>query len=156
MPSPKFFAAAAFSAFLLMPATQAAGFGMLDRKFSKADINRNGTLDRTEFLSLQPRGKSWVDAMHRFNLADTDEDDGLSLIEFRASKGGKLGRKPSRSQAFVLADLDEDGFLDPEEFSRTMAQGKPWRKVLRDFGRKDRNDDALLSPQEFGIFLAVR
>jgi len=137
------------------PAASAAGNGALDRRFNKADINASGTIDRTEFLALQPRGKSWVDAMHRFNLADIDSNGELSVTEFRASNGGKEGRKPNRVQAFALADLDDDGFLDASEFALTMAQSKPWRKVLRDFGRKDRNDDSLLSPQEFGIVFQV-
>jgi Ca2+-binding EF-hand superfamily protein len=138
----------------LVPVASAAGNGALDRRFDKADINEDGSLDPTEFLALEPRSKSWVDAMHRFNLADMDDDNLLSLTEFRASNGGKEGGKPSRSQKFELADLDDNGFLDPEEFARTVAQGKPWRKVLREFDRKDRNEDALLSPQEFGIFIS--
>lgn len=145
----------ALAALLLSPLASAAGNGALDRRFAKADINSSGSIDRTEFLALQPRGKSWVDASHRFNLADIDDDDLLSLTEFRASNGGKEGRKPSRAQSFALADLDDDGFLDPQEFALTLAQSKPWRKVLRDFDRKDRNDDALLTPQEFGVFLSA-
>lgn len=130
----------------------AAGNGALDRAFAKADINENLEVDRTEFLALQPRGKSWTDAVQRFNLADIDINGVLSQTEFRASNGGKEGRKPSRGQSFRLADLDEDGFLDPEEFALTLPQSQPWRKVLREYGRKDRNNDSLLSPVEFGIF----
>ncbi len=143
----------ALAALSLSPLASAAGNGALDRRFEKADINSSGTIDRTEFLALQPRGKSWVEASHRFNLADVDDDALLSITEFRASNGGKEGGKPSRAQSFALADLDDDGFLDPQEFALTLAQSKPWRKVLRDFDRKDRNDDALLTPQEFGVLL---
>lgn len=141
------------TALSLSPFASAAGNGALDRRFAKADINESGTIDRTEFLALEPRGKSWVEASHRFNLADVDDDNFLSITEFRASNGGKEGRKPSRAQSFALADLDDDGFLDPEEFALTLAQSKPWRKVLREFDRKDRSDDALLTPQEFGVLL---
>jgi hypothetical protein len=147
---------AVFATLFLAPAAMAAGNGALDRAFNKADINDSETLDRTEFLALQPRGKSWTDAAHRFNAADVDDDDLLTPVEFRASNGGKEGGKASKSETFALADLDDDGFLDPEEFALTLPQGKPWRKVLREFGRKDRNDDSLLSPQEFGIFLVLR
>lgn len=142
---------AVFATLALAPAASAAGNGALDRRFAKVDINASGSIDRTEFLALQPRGKSWVDATHRFNGADMDTDNMLSLTEFRASNGGKEGGRPSKVQAFALADLDNDGFLNPEEFARTMAQSKPWRKVLRDFGRKDRDDDSLLSPRDFGV-----
>lgn len=142
---------AALAALSFSPLASAAGNGALDRDFAKADINDNLEVDRVEFLALQPRGKSWTDAIQRFNLADTDINGVLNLTEFRASNGGKEGRKPSRGQAFRLADLDEDGFLDPEEFALTLPQSQPWRKVLREFGRKDRNNDSLLSPVEFGI-----
>jgi Ca2+-binding EF-hand superfamily protein len=142
---------AALATLSFSPLASAAGNGALDRAFAKADINNNLEVDRTEFLALQQRGKSWTDAAQRFNLADTDINGVLSLTEFRASNGGKEGRKPSRGQSFRLADLDVDGFLDPEEFALTLPQSQPWRKVLREFSRKDRNNDSLLSPLELGI-----
>jgi Ca2+-binding EF-hand superfamily protein len=145
---------AVFATLALIPAASAAGNGALDRRFDKADINDDASLDDVEFLALEPRGKSWVEAMYRFNLADMDDNNVLSLTEFRASDGGKEGGKPSRAEKFTLADLDDDGFLDAEEFARTLPQSKPWRKVLREFGRKDRNDDSLLSTQEFGVFVS--
>lgn len=144
---------AVFATLSFVPAAFAAGNGALDRRFDKADINGDDSLDSIEFLALEPRSKSWVEAIYRFNLADTDVSNVLSQTEFRASNGGKEGGKPSKSQKFALADLDDDGFLNPEEFARTLAQSKPWRKVLREFGRKDRNDDSLLSAQEFGGFV---
>lgn len=147
----KFLPIAALATLSFSPLASAAGNGALDRAFAKADINDNLEVDRVEFLALQPRGKSWTDAVQRFNLADIDINGVLSLTEFRASNGGKEGRKPNRGQSFRLADLDEDGFLDPEEFSLTLPRSQPWRKVLREYGRKDRNNDSLLSPVEFGI-----
>lgn len=152
----KFLTLAVFATLALVPAAFPAGNGALDRRFGKADINNDNGIDSTEFLALQPRRKSWTDTIHRFRLADIDGNGVLSVTEFRASKGGKAGGKPGKPQTFALADLDDDGYLDPEEFARTQAQGKPWRKLLRDFGRKDRNDDLLLSPQEFGILLRAR
>ncbi len=151
----KFLPITALAVLSFSPLASAAGNGALDRAFAKADINDSGTIDRTEFLALQPRGKSWTESSHRFNLADVDDDDQLTQTEFRASNGGKEGGKPSRSQTFTLADIDDDGFLDPEEFARTLPQSKPWRKVLREFDRKDRNNDALLEPREFGVALSA-
>jgi hypothetical protein len=141
---------AVFATLASAPVASAAGNGALDRRFDKVDINDDSAVSSTEFLALEPRSKSWVEAMYRFNLADVDHDNSLTLVEFRASNGGKEGGKPSRSQQFALADVDLSGSLDPEEFARTLAQSKPWRKVLREFGRKDRNDDSLLTSQEFG------
>ena len=147
----KFLPLAALTVLSFSPLASAAGNGALDRAFAKADINDNLEVDRIEFLALQPRGKSWTDAVKRFDLADTDLNSVLSLTEFRASNGGKEGRPPNRAESFRLTDLDEDGFLDPEEFALTLPQSQPWRKVLREFGRKDGNNDSLLSPMEFGI-----
>ncbi len=145
---------AVFATLALVPAASAAGNGALDRRFDKADINGDDSLDSIEFLALEPRSKSWVEATYRFNLADIDDNNVLSLTEFRASNGGKEGGKPSKSEKFTLADLDDDGFLSAEEFALTIAQSKPWRKVLREFGRKDRNDDSQLSSQEFVGFVS--
>lgn len=153
---PKLLSLAALSTLALAPAALAAGNGALDRKFDKADINNDAVVDSTEFLALQPRSKPWVDSMYRFNSADIDSDGVLSLTEFRASNGGKEGGKPSKAEKFALADLDESDSLDPEEFARTLPQGKPWRKVLRDFGRKDRDDSSDLSRQEFGLIGKTR
>ncbi|MCW1923960.1 hypothetical protein OKA05_15440 [Luteolibacter arcticus] len=146
---------AVLSTLALAPTASAAANGSLDRRFEKADLNDDSSLDSTEFLALEPRSKAWVDAMHRFNAADMDDDDLLSLTEFRASNGGKEGGKPSKSEKFFLADADESGSLDPEEFARTIAQAKPWRKVLREFGRKDRDDSSFVTPQEFGVAIGT-
>lgn len=132
------------------PTASAAGNGALDRRFAKIDIDHSESISSTEFLALEPRSNSWVQSMYRFKIADADHDNFLSLIEFRASNGGKEGGKPNRSQQFALADLDLSGTLDPEEFARTIAQSKPWRKVLREFGRKDRDDSTDLTFGEFG------
>jgi len=133
------------------PFAHAAGSGALDRAFNKVDLNDDGFLTRTEFLALQSTRTRWTDAMHRFNLADVNLDELLSPVEFRASNGGKDGGKPGKLDTFLLADLDDSNSLDPDEFKLTEPQGKPWRKVLRDFGRKDRNDDGSLSRLEFGV-----
>lgn len=156
MHSAQFLSVFALASLAFLPAASAAGNGALDRTFGKADINSDGFLDSTEFLALQRRGKSWADAMHRFNQADVTANGLLGVTEFRASNGGKEGGKPNKVQTFALVDLDDDGLLDPEEFARTLAQSKPWRKVLRDFDRKDKDDDALINPREFGILASAR
>ncbi len=146
---------AVFATLSLTPVASAAGNGALDRAFGKADINENGFLDSTEFMALQSRRTKWTDAMHRFHFADVDDDSQLSPVEFRAANGGKEGGKPSVSESFTLADLDDNGSLDPDEYSLTQPQTLPSRKLLRNFDRKDRNEDALLSRVEFGPSVVV-
>lgn len=126
----------------------------MDLRFNLADHDRNDLIDRVEFLALQGRSTSWVDANHRFNRADINGDGYLNRSEFRGSKGGKLGGKPSKAAAFRLADVDGDGFLDPEEYARTLPQRQPWRGVLKKFTRLDKNSDFLISPREFGLRVA--
>ena len=123
-----------------------------DRTFEKADLDRSGFLDSLEWLRTQSRRSSAADAQWRFNWADADNDDRVSLLEFRASRGGKDGGKPNKSQTFDLADADNDGFLTPAEFADTEASGKPWRKILKIFSRKDRDEDSVIDPVEFGIY----
>jgi len=139
----------------LIPTASAAGNAILDRRFDKADLNDDLYLTPVEFLALEPRGKAWVDVMFRFNRADTDDDNLLSLLEFRASNGARAGVLTSKSIKFTLADLDKDGYLDPEEYARTVPQVRLWRMVIREFDRKDKDDDLLVSPREFGILGGV-
>ena len=146
---------ATFAMLAFAPCASAAGNGALDRAFNKADINENGFLDSVEFMALQSRRTKWTDATYRFQFADADDDGLLSPVEFRASNGGKDGGKPSITETFALADLDDNSSLDPAEYSLTQAQTLPSRKLLRNFDRKDRNDDALLGPAEFGPAIGV-
>ncbi|BCX47552.1 hypothetical protein HAHE_14600 [Haloferula helveola] len=130
---------------------QAGPTQRVDRKFDQADLNKDQFLDAVEWLRTQGRRASQVLATFRFNWADANSDDRIDRTEFRASRGGQAGGKPDKLEAFQLADADHDGFLDPLEFSDTQPSTNPWSKTLREFSRRDRNDDSLLSPSEFGI-----
>jgi len=134
---------------MLAPLAESAPVGRLDRKFDRADLNLDQQLDFTEFLGTQRRNATWVRARFSFEAADENNDEMLSRLEFQASRGGRVGGKPDALESFELADEDEDRVLDPAEFALTMNPRTAWRRVLRKFDRKDRNDDGLLSETEF-------
>lgn len=146
-PTPLLLALLSFS-----PAAPAASLRVLDARFNRADANRDTFLSPFEFLALETGFVRWTDAMHRFNRADDDGDGQLGQLEFRASNGGNSGGRPSRLATFLLADIDENGSLDAEEYARTLPKSRNWRSVMLDFGRRDRDDDGLVSRREFGIF----
>ena len=123
-----------------------------DRIFARVDINHNDKLTMTEFMGTQSGSTRWTDAAFRFNANDFDHDGFLSKLEFRGSRGGRDGGRPTKRQTFVLADLDQDNFLDLSEYALTQPQTLRAAVTLRNFGKKDLNDDSLLTSREFGIF----
>lgn len=122
-----------------------------DRVFARIDINHDGKLSMTEFMGCQSGSTRWTDAAFRFNANDLDHNGSLSELEFRGSRGGRDGGTPTRRQTFALADLNQNGFLDPAEYTLTQPQTLKASVVLRNFGRKDVNDDTQLSRAEFGL-----
>lgn len=130
---------------------QAKSTYLYNLQFDRADLDQDGFLSMTEFMGLQSRGESWTDAAYRFNVNDVNHDGYLDALEFRGSRGGKDGGKPDKQQTFLLADEDEDGFLDPYELALTMPQSWPFKKVISLFDRKDRDENLLLSPREYGL-----
>ena len=129
----------------------AAPMSFLERRFIAYDVNDNSTLDKVEWMQTQPRSSSIVQALHKFNWADADDSGTIDRVEYLASRGGRMGGRPSKQESFDLADADEDGFLDPEEYADTVSQNQSWLRVLRVFTRLDRNDDTQISEVEFGI-----
>lgn len=127
---------------------QANGY---DRIFARADINNSNSLSMDEFMSTQAGSARWTDAAHRFKANDFDQNGSLSELEFRGSRGGRDGGRPSKLQTFVLADLDRDGSLDPSEYALTLPQSWSARKVSRTFDARDRDDSSLISSREFGL-----
>lgn len=125
-----------------------------DKLFDRADLNHDNFLSLDEFLATQPRGSRWVDVAWRFQYNDVNQDGYLDKLEYRASRGGKDGGRPSKVNTFLTADLDNDGYLDPSEFALTQPQSWPVRKVMILFAQRDRDGDQLISPREFGVILA--
>ncbi|GAA5484272.1 EF-hand domain-containing protein [Haloferula sargassicola] len=135
----------------LIGSLSAAPMSFMERRFLRFDVNNDGKLDSIEWLQTQPASSSLVQAQFRFNYADADENGGVDRVEYLASRGGRMGGRPSKQETFDLADVDEDNHLDPEEYATTVGQNQSWQRLLRTFDRLDRDDDSLLSEYEFGI-----
>ncbi|MBB5352154.1 Ca2+-binding EF-hand superfamily protein [Haloferula luteola] len=136
---------------LLVGSLQATQLKKLERKFERFDIDKDLVLDTVEWLQTQPRQNSVAKAMFRFAWADADVNGTIDRVEFLASRGGKVGGNPNKAEIFEIADEDGDGLLNPEEYANTLGQGKSWAKALRQFAKKDKDDNYYLSRWEFGI-----
>jgi hypothetical protein len=134
--------------------TRAAGDAKQDawsRAFRKDDANLDGEISWDEYLIAKGGRLSWVIVRNRFVNSDKDADEFLSLAEYANALGGRKYFPPSRLGVFYLADIDESGLLDPDEFALTAsARAKP-AAVMKAFDKRDRNDSGLLSEQEYGI-----
>ena len=135
---------------LAAPAVQAAS-RKVDGKFDRADLNSDNQLTPDEFQATQKKKISVAYSLFRFNKTDTNHDGFVSLEEFRISKGGTSGGKPTKMDLFLLADADDDDVLDPSEYVDTLASGVSYPKALKVFDKRDKDDTGTLTPKEFGI-----
>src|SRR5689334_16972623 len=125
-----------------------AGTRKLDAKFNRADINSDNQLSPTEFQATQKRRISVAYSLFRFNKTDTNNDGFVSLEEFRISRGGISGGKPTKMDIFLLADADDDDVLDPTEWLNTLPSGTAFPKALKAFDKRDKDDSGFLTPTE--------
>ncbi len=75
------------------------------KRFSRADHDKNGKIDRDEYLLARHKN---------FAKLDTDNDGKLSFDEYAAKAESK----------FATADADKSGALDPKEFDTTKVVRK--------------------------------
>lgn len=136
---------------LSAPLAHAEKTRKLDGKFERADINNDNQLDKVEFQATQPKKLSVAYSLFRFLHTDTNDDGFVSIEEFRVSRGGLTGGKPTKIEIFILADLNDDTLLDPSEYADTLVAGVSWPKALKAFDKRDKSNDGDLTPREFGI-----
>ncbi|MDB6077418.1 MAG: hypothetical protein JWO82_1165 [Akkermansiaceae bacterium] len=127
-----------------------------DLRFVRADANSDSSVSLDEFITSQTGLTRVVDAKHRFNLADTDASGGLSITEFRNSRGGVKGGRAVRYEAFQLADANHDGFLTLQEYADTEPKNRAGRLLANTFARRDKDSDGKLSLREFGVLVIPR
>jgi chitodextrinase len=124
------------------------------KRFRQIDIDADGILTYEEYFLGHGGRLAEVIIMHRYEYMDTDAtSEGVDLVEYAKSFGGRKFMSPSRPRQFFLADLDGNGALDPDEFSLTLGARTPWNRVVKIFNKKDKinPDDDYLSEFEFGI-----
>jgi hypothetical protein len=81
---------------------------------------------------------------------------GIDLVTYVRYAGGLRVPKPSKWTLFELADDDNDGFLDPEEYALTRnAVAATNGSLGKSFNKLDKNDDGLISPTEYGLNIKV-
>lgn len=145
----------------------AAKVQVFTKLFNEANKDGNDYLDEEEFANSHGASPRPVITEIRFDeLASTvaptargiiiePEVRGVFLEEFIESNGGRA-IKPSKWEIFNAADDNEDGFLDLEEFEATrVSPASNPASIFKAFDKIDKNDDARISPAEFGLNVKV-
>jgi hypothetical protein len=133
--------------------------------FNQADKNGNGVLDQSEFAGSYGAHPRPVVTLYRFlemsNFIKIGEARGILAIErgvyldtFIRNNGGRA-LYPSRTDMFLLADLDEDGFLDPDEFASTRPVPAAKGSTMKALKKLDTDESGDLSPEEFGAEIVI-
>lgn len=130
--------------------------------FEEADADGSEILNFEEFSNSHGASERPVVTLFRFNqLSGRFIDDrgiivierGVDLYDFIQSNGGRK-INPSKSEIFLTADTNRDGFLSPAEFFATRIQSASSQaSSMKAFDKLDKNDDNQLSPAEFGANL---
>merc|ERR1719342_366348 len=139
--------------------------------FAAADINQDGEIAYTEFVSLmiptagnalQKFRKSFGNASNAktaFNKFDTDGDAEISIQELKNGMGPNFSDNEVKA-VFALGDLDQDGSISFLEFAKLMiptandALAKFWKcfrdmKIVRQaFKQFDTDNDGAITRQE--------
>ena len=165
-------AALATPAMALSPIKKKSGKEVVfTQLFNEADTNSNQVLDFEEFSNSYAASDTPVVTEYRFSVMRlliapplrTHRSQPIFpgpvtplmvvfLDQFILQNGGRR-LNPNRSERFVFADDNYDGFLDPEEFVATrVAPGVTRGNLAKAFGKLDKNDDSLISPSEWGGF----
>ena len=118
--------------------------------FNNADTDDDGALTLDEFAPTQPQNKAFIHIRASLLAADHDADGHLSLdewLDFRGKRtrhahGVALGK-------FQLADIDGSDSLTPDEFGHVFPPKAKAAAVLKKFNSLDRNDDSLLTRDEW-------
>lgn len=142
------------------PKKKSARESVFTRLFNEANTDGNAYLDEQEFARSFGASARPVVTEYRFATlsvpvistrgAETVEL-GIFLDDFIEANGGRK-LNPSKADIFLLADDNLDGFIDWFEYPVTRIQKTAVRGSIFDsFDKLDRNDDALISREEWGI-----
>ncbi|HEY8099695.1 MAG TPA: EF-hand domain-containing protein [Burkholderiaceae bacterium] len=116
-----------------------------DQRFSQADKNGDGFIDREEAAGNKRLSQ-------HFDEIDSNKDGKISKEElkahFAASHEKRHEKHEKFEEKFKAADKDGDGALSKEE-----AQAANMPHLLKDFDAIDTNKDGKLTPDELHAFM---
>ena len=145
------------------PKKKSARESVFTRLFNEANKDGNEFLDAAEFSLSYGASPRPVVTEHRFQALSTlivvdpkseDTVRGILIEDFIEANGGRK-LNPSKADIFLLADDNADGFIDWLEYPATRIQKTAVRGSIFDsFDKLDRDDDALITPVEWGLELA--
>ena len=121
------------------------------KRFRQIDVDADGELSFDEYLLGHGARLAWVVVKHRYDYSNTDDLDGITLSEYAKALGGRKFMAPSRARQFLLADQDESGDLDPDEYRLMLPSRTRETKALKMFNKKNKDTSDGLTPDELGI-----
>lgn len=142
------------------PKKKSARESVFTRLFNEANTDGNDYLDAEEFALSYGASPRPVVTEYRFATLSVPVvstrgaeivERGIFLDDFIEANGGRKFN-PSKADIFLLADKNLDGFIDWFEFPATRIEKTAVRGSIFDsFDKLDKNDDALITPAEWGI-----
>ncbi len=122
-------------------------------KFEAADADDSGSLTLAEFTNTFSSGTRASKILEKFNKADTNNDDSVSLAEWLVYKDDSIPENEDDDTAkFNAADNDSSGFLTYDEFATTLAGKKSEVEIRARFLKADTDDDNLVSLAEWNVY----
>lgn len=149
-----------YSAVVAQKKKNSARQSVFTRLFNEANTDGNEYLDAAEFARSYGASPRPVVTEYRFQVLSTlivvdpkseNTVRGVLIEDFIEANGGRK-LNPSQADIFLLADDNSDGYIDWFEYPVTRIQKTAVRGSIFDsFDKLDRNDDALITPAEWGI-----
>lgn len=124
--------------------------GKIELEFRLADYSGDGLLTFEEFIATGASKWPWIESLKRFLIADTNQNETLTLTEYTAYRNGQATAPTGVSLLkFDLADLNDDGHLEIEEFAWTVPPASSIAKLEAKFNKLDKNDDGVITRNEW-------